>query len=383
MLLPLRNSPREYAWGSKTLIPQLEGRDPTGRPEAEVWYGDHPEDPAETLDGRLLTDWFAHERPELGRLPYLLKLLAAGSALSIQTHPSKPQAEAGFAREQAAGIPLSAPNRIYRDDNHKPELIVAVSEKFQALVGLRDLETTQRLADHIGTKALRERLSGSDVSFAEIINWILSPASSKEVRAIIEAACAARSAEFIAELDLARSLQATYPQDPGIVVALLMNLVTLDRGDGLFVPAGVLHAYVHGLGVEVMASSDNVLRGGLTRKHIDVEQLLSVLDATPAPPILVHPTPGDDGVDRYDVHTHDFTLQRATATTTAQPTVTTPGTCILLAVAGTVTVTASRSKDVATLRPGQGLLVTLDEGSVQISGDGQLFLTGPGEHVDP
>src|SRR3954447_12240803 len=133
MLVTLSNEPRDYGWGSSTLLAQLTGRAPSGLPEAEVWFGDHPADPAETQDGTPLDQWMAsvgpsHSAPE--RLPYLLKLLAAASALSIQVHPSKPQAEAGFAREEADGAPRDAPTRTYRDDNHKPELIVAVSETF-------------------------------------------------------------------------------------------------------------------------------------------------------------------------------------------------------------------------------------------------------------
>src|SRR6478735_9150238 len=148
MLVPLSNDARDYDWGSTTLIPQLAGRSPSGRPEAEVWFGDHPADPAETPDGRPLDMWIADEGHSHGvpeHLPYLLKLLAAASALSIQAHPSKAQAEAGFAREEAAGIARDAADRTYRDDNHKPELIVALSEEFRALAGLRDLDASRRL----------------------------------------------------------------------------------------------------------------------------------------------------------------------------------------------------------------------------------------------
>ena len=147
------NTPRDYAWGSTTLIAELEGRTPTGAPEAEVWFGDHPGHPARVPDGRTLGEWLASADAPEGtpeRLPYLLKILAAGSPLSIQAHPSKAQAEEGFAREEAAGTPRDAATRTYRDANHKPEIIVALSDRFLALAGLRELAATRRLLDAVG-----------------------------------------------------------------------------------------------------------------------------------------------------------------------------------------------------------------------------------------
>lgn len=292
MLIPLANDPRDYAWGSTSLIADLVGRAPSGRPEAEVWFGDHPGDPSETPDGRTLDHWIADEGPSAGidaPLPYLLKLLAAASALSIQAHPSKAQAEAGFAREEAAGIPRDASSRTYRDDNHKPELIVALSDTFRALAGVRDLDATRRLVAALGDGAapLGEQLAATDASPSGIIGWLLADGAGA-AREVIAAAVAADVPEFADELALARRLDQDFPGDPGIVVALLMNLVTLRRGEGLFVPAGVLHAYLEGLGVEIMAASDNVLRGGLTPKHVDATELVAVLDDTtgvpPVPP---------------------------------------------------------------------------------------------------
>src|SRR6478735_9338689 len=179
MLVSLVNEPRDYAWGSTTLIADLEGRTPSGRPEAEVWYGDHPADPSVVPDGRALGEWLADEGVATGapaRLPYLLKVLAAASPLSIQAHPSKKQAEEGFAREEAAGIARDAAERTYRDDNHKPELIVALSETFRALAGLRELDATRRLLAALGPGAapLAERLAGRDASLSAVIGWLLS-----------------------------------------------------------------------------------------------------------------------------------------------------------------------------------------------------------------
>ncbi|MDY0909015.1 mannose-6-phosphate isomerase, class I [Microbacterium sp. CFBP9034] len=383
MLVPLTNDPRDYAWGSATLIAQLEGREPSGRPEAEVWFGDHPGDPSETPDGRTLDAWLADEGRATGspaQLPYLLKLLAAASALSIQAHPSKRQAEAGFAREEAAGIPRDAGERTYRDDNHKPELIVAVSDEFRALAGLRDLPATRRLVGGLGPGAgpLAERLEGADASAASVIGWVLSAEASDDVAAVIAAARAASSDEFAPELELVRTLDEQFPGDPGIVVALLMNLVTLRRGEGLFVPAGVLHAYLSGLGVELMAASDNVLRGGLTPKHIDVAELLSVLDATPGRQPVVRPREVAPGVHRFDVPVADFALDRVTVARGAVSDVRLSGPAIALATAGQLALTGSRSGVRVSLVPGEAVFVSPDEASLRIEGDGELFLAVPG-----
>ncbi len=167
MLTPISNEPRDYSWGSTTLIAGLEGRPPTGAPEAEIWYGDHPGCPSRTPDGRTLDVALA----EAGRppLPFLLKLLAAASSLSIQAHPTRDQAREGFAREEGAGVPRDAAERLYRDDNHKPEIIVALSERFRALVGLRPLAETRRLLDALDAPSasgavaeIRERLGDAD-----------------------------------------------------------------------------------------------------------------------------------------------------------------------------------------------------------------------------
>lgn len=383
MLVPLANEPRDYSWGSTTLIADLEDRPPSGRPEAEVWFGTHPGDPSDTPDGRTLDVRLVEDGPAVGvngPLPYLLKLLGAASALSIQAHPSKAQARAGFAREERAGLPRDAAERIYRDENHKPELIVAVSEEFRALAGLRDLDASRRLVEGLGPggRALAARLAPPDASLRAVLGWILSPAARAEVSDVIAAAVVARSDEFAAELEVARTLQVGFPDDPGIVVALLMNLVTLRRGEGLFVPAGVLHAYLEGLGVELMAASDNVLRGGLTPKHIAVDELLEVLDDAPGMPPTVVARPVAAGVDRFEVPVADFALDRVIvdAAEVSRPVL---GPAIVLATGGTVTVGGGRSRAAVRLVPGRAVLVTPDEGTLMVSGSGEAFIASPGE----
>jgi mannose-6-phosphate isomerase len=385
MLAPISNTPRDYDWGSATLLADLEGRSPSGRPEAEIWFGDHPGCPASVADGRALGEWLAVEGASGGapeHLPYLLKLLAAASALSIQVHPSREQAAAGFAREEAAGVPRDAAERTYRDENHKPELIVAVSETFTALAGLRDIHASRRLAAALGSAAapLTERLAGSDAAAAlrSTLQWLLSGEAQPDVQAIIAAATQAQDDEFAAEFDLVGRLAAGHPGDPGIVVALLMNLVTIRRGEGVFVPAGMLHAYLEGLGVEIMAASDNVLRGGLTTKHIDVAELLNVLDPTPGPAPVVRAEPAGAGVFRYATAAPDFLLVRAvTGGETAAAVVPIAGVAIAVATAGSVTLTGGAGGSVA-LTPGQAVIVTPDEELVHVSGAGEVFIAQPG-----
>lgn len=382
MLVALANAPRNYAWGSTTLLAALEGRTPSGIPEAEVWFGDHPGSPAVTADGRTLDRWLADERPG-ERLPYLLKLLAAASPLSIQAHPSKTQAEAGFAREEAAGLARDAGDRTYRDDNHKPELLVALSDGFQALAGLRPYPETQRLLAAIGPAAesLARRLT--DASSADAIAWALAGEAPDEARALIAAARTLPGDEFAAEAALAARLDDAYPGDPGILVALLMNLVTLRRGEGLFLPAGVLHAYLSGLGVELMAASDNVLRGGLTSKHIDVDELRDVLDPRPGTVPVIAPEPLGTGAAVYPVPVPDFSLVAAHPASGSPVTVPVAGTSIVLATAGDVVVRGGASEGAEPLAPGRAVLVTADEGAVEVAGCGEAFVASPGRRVRP
>ncbi|WP_298874526.1 mannose-6-phosphate isomerase, class I [uncultured Microbacterium sp.] len=387
MLIPISNTPRDYAWGSPTLIADLEGREPTGAPEAEVWFGDHPGSPARVHDGseRTLDEWLPAVSAEQGvpaKLPYLLKLLAAGAPLSIQVHPSKEQAVDGYAREESAGVPRDAGERNYKDDNHKPEVIVALSETFTALAGLRDIERTRALVAGLGdapaVRTLRTHLSADDPADAlrASIGWLLGEADAAAIGEIVDAAASADPGEFAAELALTRSLHTAYPADPGIVVALLMNLVELRRGEAIFVPAGVLHAYVAGLGVEIMAASDNVLRGGLTPKHIDVDELLALVDFRPAEPPFLRPTAAGEGAEVFAPGIADFSLGHLAAQ--ASGSLDLRGVAIALGVAGEATITGASGAHV-TLRPGEAALVTPEESPLSSDGRGEVFVAMPGD----
>lgn len=379
MLVPLVNEARDYAWGSSTLLAQLEGRPPAERPEAEVWFGDHPACPARTSDGTPLGVWLAAAgatgAPE--RLPFLVKLLAAASPLSIQAHPSKAQAEEGFAREEALGIPRDAAERTYRDDNHKPEVLVAVSERFRALAGLRDIAATRRLVAALGAAGapLEARLRGDDLASA--LEWALDPDAADEVAGVVAAVVAQEpGGEFAAEVALLRDLARDNPADPGVLVALLMNLVTVGAGEALYLPAGVLHAYVDGLGVEVMATSDNVLRGGLTPKHVDVAGLLAIVDPRPGPPIIVEPVVIGPGAVRLAPGIPDFEILRVDAQQDPVRLELT-GVAVAVCTAGELTVSGDGGASCG-LVPGRALLATPDESTLTVTGSGTLFVAVPG-----
>ena len=249
---------RAYAWGSLELIPALKRIDSNGQPQAEIWFGSHRLDPSEVDDhigGNLL------ER--IGELPYLVKLLAAAKPLSIQAHPSKQRAMEQF----AAGAPG------YQDGNHKPELIVAVSE-FKALCGFRPLlEVGQDIL--VSKRAMRFFQAGfkhlKKMGSRALLSGLLMQARLQSTNLLRSKDVLGQDrAQLIAELDL------EFPNDNGLLVSVLMNQVTLQPGQALFLPAGNIHSYLSGLGVEVMAASDNVLRGGLTKKPVDLDELMQL-----------------------------------------------------------------------------------------------------------
>ncbi|MFT4157044.1 MAG: mannose-6-phosphate isomerase, class I [Microbacterium sp.] len=368
MLLSLSNVPRDYAWGSHTLLADLAGRSPSAQPEAEVWFGDHPGDPAD-LDGAGTLDSVTG-----GKLPYLLKLLAAASPLSIQVHPTLEQARAGWARESV--LDVDDPSRNYRDGNHKPELIVALSERFESLSGLRPLADTFRLLDVLGeaVEPLRARLQTTTVR--ETIGWLLSGTAQAVVDAIIAAVEQTSDAgEWTDTVRAVARIASTYPGDPGVVVALLMNYVVLRRGEGMFLHAGLLHAYLAGLGVEIMAASDNVLRGGLTPKRIDVPELLAILDAEPALVPVLRPSV-DGAITTYPADVPDFALRRVTLS--GDPlAIAVTGPAMVLATAGEVAVSGADAV-AHHVAVGTAVFASEEESSLTLSGVGEVFIAEPG-----
>ena len=318
----MRGAIRTYAWGSRTAIAEFTGREvPTNHPEAELWLGAHPADPAflETGTGEVssLLDVVRNDpdgqlgatvRSRFGdSLPFLVKVLAADEPLSLQAHPSSSQAVEGFAREERLGVPLNSPVRNYRDRSHKPELLVAL-ESFDALAGFRPVTRTIELLQAFAVSELdpyMQLLVGqpdADGLRALFTTWITAPQPDLDVLvpAVLDGAInylRSGATEFESEAKAVLELGERYPGDAGVLAALLLNLLHLEPGQALYMPADNLHSYLREVGVEVMANSDNVLRGGLTPKHVDVAELLRVLDFTPATADTLQPAVDQDGFE--------------------------------------------------------------------------------------
>ena len=297
----LDNPIRHYAWGSRTALAAFLGREPTGEPEAELWIGAHPGDPSRLEDGRRLDEVL----PE--RLPFLMKVLAVDEVLSLQVHPSAERARAGHAREEAAGIPIDAPHRNYRDAWHKPELLLALTP-FETLTGFRDVHRSAALLRLLGvpwaarTADRLEQGEPAESLRAVVAETLRRPGA--EVASLI----AELTASDVPAFEILRRLASRYPDDPAVLVALLLNDVVLEPGDALYVAPGVVHAHSSGLALEIQAASDNVLRAGLTPKHRDIDELLAVTDFTPGPAPVCPPGETGPAYARFITPAAEFEL---------------------------------------------------------------------------
>ncbi|WEH17556.1 mannose-6-phosphate isomerase, class I [Streptomyces sp. VNUA24] len=374
----LDNTVRPYAWGSTTAIPQLLGVAPTGEPQAEMWMGAHPGAPSRTGRGPLTEVIDAAPERELGsrtvarfgpRLPFLLKLLAAGAPLSLQVHPDLAQAREGYEDEERRGVPIDAGHRNYKDANHKPELICALTE-FDGLCGFRDPLRAADLLAGLDVDSLKPYVDllharPEEAALREVLTAILGADPEETAHTVTEAAaaCARLGGAYAPYADIAHH----YPGDPGVLAAMLLNHVTLQPGEALFLGAGIPHAYLNGLGVEIMANSDNVLRCGLTPKHVDVPELLRVVRFEATDPGVLRPEAAPDGEELYETPIDEFRLSRYVLPEATAPhdlTRATPQ--ILLCTAGSV-----RAGE-HTLAPGESVFVPADE-RAEVSGPGTLF----------
>jgi mannose-6-phosphate isomerase len=399
----LHGAIRTYAWGSRTAIAEFTGRPvPAAHPEAELWLGAHPGDPAcletDTGEVSLLNVLTQDPEGQLGsvaqarfgdRLPFLVKVLAADEPLSLQAHPSAMQAIEGYEREERLGVAVSSPIRNYRDTSHKPELLVAL-QPFEALAGFRPVARTIELLRALAVSdldpfiALLGGQSGSDSAPAQsdadglralFTTWITAPQPDLDVLvpAVLEGAIqylSSDAGEFSAEAKTVLELGERYPGDAGVLASLLLNRVTLAPGEAIFVSAGNLHTYLHGVGLEVMANSDNVLRGGLTPKHVDVPELLRVLDFTPTTEEALRPATYTDGLELvYQTPAEEFALSRLTVDGDhlgheVDAPARHEGPQILLCTEGSITVHA-KSKTL-TLHRGESAWVPCDDGPIRL-----------------
>lgn len=373
----LHGAIQPYAWGSRAAIAAIQGREvPSATPEAELWLGAHPAAPS-TVHGTSLAEVIAADpaatlgpAQRYGRLPYLLKLLAAEAPLSLQAHPDAAQAQAGYEAEQAAGVAPGAPNRNYKDPYHKPEMICAVTD-FEALCGFRDPRESARILAGLNQRALRPVVNAlDDGDLRQAVTGLL--ASSSTVDGAV--AAAAKRVRKEPAYQLAVDLAARYPGDAGVLVALLLNRISLRPGQAMYAPAGYLHAYLRGVGVELMAASDNVLRGGLTPKHVDVPELLRVLRFQPGLPPMYDPQPAAPGVDTWPTlpGTTEFALSRARVGG-PYPRIELPGTGprILFCLTGRVLATDGAAP--LTLPAGQAAFVPATAPAVALTGYGEIY----------
>jgi mannose-6-phosphate isomerase len=393
---------RDYAWGSTSLIPRFLGTPADGRPQAELWVGAHPGDPALLPDGTRLDDHIRdHADVALGgraheafgpRLPYLMKALAAAEPLSLQVHPTSQRAALGFELENQAGIPVGAPERSYQDSFHKPEMIVAIT-RFEGMAGFRDVEKTVRilrLLEHPWADRVAKELETAPPFQAlhTVVSEILDQGGEGLEQLVGEIAAAATVAEerghhafrtsgrmYLDRASVERestrlfaqtaSLARKYPADPGVLVTLLLNHVVLSPGEAMFLDAGVVHAYSSGFGVEIMASSDNVVRAGLTPKHVDVDELLHIANFTPMPAPLWEPTAVSANTLTYRPPVAEFELTIAREPGDRLPAA---GPRTALCLDGEVVVTSAHARH--DLRRGQTLFVPHADGPIALEGEG-------------
>ena len=389
----LKNSIQEYSWGSRTAIPELLGQSvPADKPQAELWMGAHPKAPSQVfVDGlwRSLPE-VIQESPEetLGqevaarfsnKLPFLFKVLAAAKPLSIQAHPNKEQAGQGFARENELGIPLDAPHRNYRDDNHKPEIICALTP-FWALNGFRKIEETLSLLEEARIPGLVEivlflRSHPNRDGLKKFFNHLMTTDSGKQGKIVEQTVNYAEKRTHEEPVwTWMIKLNEEYPGDMGVLSPIFLNLIRLEPQQAMYLPAGELHGYLEGAGIELMANSDNVLRGGLTPKHIDVQELLAVLNFTDGDLNILSPKNLTPGEAIYSTEAEEFVLSVIRINKAAP--FSSPrdrSVEMMMCTEGEVSVTDLRAGDITRLNRGISIIVPAAVEQYSIEGDGILY----------
>lgn len=392
MLVHLTGVIRSYAWGSHTSIADFLGApSPAEDPQAELWFGAHPSGSSLVSTGETVGSLIAADpEAQLGarsigehgrRLPFLLKVLAPAAPLSLQAHPDREQARAGFTAEQRSGRPLDAPDRTYRDPYAKPEMLCALAPT-EALCGFRSVPRTVEMLTELAAppllswvRTLSARPSGA--ALREIVTHLLAMPAAAQAPLVTEVADSCRerppTARFAPEYAVIRRLAAAHPADVGVVVAVLLNYVRLEPGEAIYLPAGNLHTYLSGFGIEAQANSDNTLRGGLTPKHIDVPELLRLLDFSDADATIIDPDRIRAGLESWPCPAREFRLDRATVTA-AMPVVLEDGAgpSILLVTGGTLT--ASTAGASVELQRGQAAYRPAADPPVTLSGQGVAFV---------
>lgn len=388
-IFSLKNQIQNYAWGSREILGRMRGVPvPTEQPEAEVWVGAHPAAPSRaTVDGaesplnelivenpsRFLrpdrtSDWF----------PFLFKILAIDAPLSIQVHPTPEQAIAGFEDEQARGIAIDAPYRNYKDRYSKPETVIALSP-MRVLTGVRPVEQLKTLAAAFGAAWLAERAELSPKQLLTEIIRLPEETASAAVQHLVDTApgLLGASNDVVADAaELVRIVDGKYPGDRGLLVAFVMNLVHLAPGESAFTPDGQVHAYVSGTAIELMNPSDNVMRAGLTAKHIDTEELIKVLGEKQDAPVIQRPNPEDGPLGAYAMWDERMSVTRVRVEEGKPLSYTFKGISAALSVAGKVTIQAKdgNGTDEFVLGATESVLHVGEPSEAVLSGSGELYI---------
>ncbi|MEA1926564.1 MAG: mannose-6-phosphate isomerase, class I [Candidatus Auribacterota bacterium] len=393
MFYRLKNTIQHYSWGSRTFIPELLGKSsPAENPWAELWMGDHPRAPSRAItpEGEIPLSRLIHLDPRgmLGEgkadtLPFLFKVLAAAHPLSIQAHPNLDQARKGYARENAAGISPDAFQRNYKDPYHKPELICALTP-FEALSGFRG---PGEIADLMTYLEIDREIPGGKIflknptpdSLRDIFSNLLNLTGGKKSRllahlSLMVSRTQARSREEKLAFDWILKLRTLYPDDIGILAPVLMNTLCLQPGEALYMSAGVLHAYLDGSGIEIMANSDNVLRGGLTAKHMDIPELLKSLSFAGGPVQIIRPESADGIEFIYPTPAREFQLSRIELTgTNSFITDKRDGGEIILCLKDRGRISAKAFDQTLEFKKGEAIFIPFKTGNYSLRGTGTLF----------
>ncbi len=380
----LINSLQNYAWGSKTALTELYGiENPSQQPMAELWMGAHPKSSSQVIvEGapQSLREVIAADKTALlgegvakrfNELPFLFKVLCADQPLSIQVHPSKSAAVEGFARENAAGIPIDAANRNYKDDNHKPELVYALTP-FQAINGFRPLKEIATLLQPVAAAhpAIERFIQSPDAAnLSDLFASLLSMDGDVKAHAldILRAQLSANAGEPWQTIN---SIAEVYPDDSGLFSPLLLNVIELQPGEAMFLFAETPHAYLNGVALEIMANSDNVLRAGLTPKYIDIPELLANLKFVEKPASTLLTVPVQQGnTQTFPIPVEDFAF--AIHTLGAEPiSVEQQSAAIIFCIEGEAILGSGEQQ--LTLKPGESAFIAASESPVTLSGSGRV-----------
>ncbi len=381
----MNNVIQNYSWGSKDALTLMYGiPNPAGKPMAELWMGAHPKGSSSVLNASghpsLLRDLINTDKEaylgtavatHFGELPFLFKVLCAARPLSIQVHPSKTAAMAGFSRENTAGIPMDASWRNYQDPNHKPELVFALTS-FEAMNGFRELSEIAALLQpvrsahpDINTFLQQPDIPHLSTLFASLLT--LSDEQKAQALFVLKSALAHQQGSA---WDAIRKLAQYYPTDGGLFAPLLLNVITLQPGQAMFLNAQTPHAYLEGVALEVMANSDNVLRAGLTEKHIDIPELLANVAFTPHPANQWLTRAEERGKAQFfPVPVQDFAFSLHTLENRPQP-LAQPSAAIIFCISGRIIL--EKQEQQLELAPGESCFIAAFESPLTMAGSGRI-----------